>query len=99
VHLVARLIRGGFTLLDTQFLTAHLAQFGAVEIPRAEYLALLDRAIATEAEFYCPESSGSSGMASVAEASGDTGLTGAVEATAGACWPGWLVLQLITHTS
>lgn len=99
VHLVARLIRGSFTLLDTQFLTAHLAQFGAVEISRAEYLALLDHAIATEAAFYCPESCGSSGMASVAVASGDTGLTGAVEATAGACWPGWLVLQLITHTS
>lgn len=99
VHLVARLIRGGFTLLDTQFLTGHLAQFGAVAIPRDEYLTRLNAAIARRAEFYCPEPSGNSGMASVALASGDTGLTGAVEATAGACWPGWLVLQLITHTS
>jgi leucyl/phenylalanyl-tRNA--protein transferase len=99
VHLVARLIGGGFTLLDTQFLTGHLAQFGAEAIPRDEYLARLSAAIARGAEFYCPEPSGSSGMASVAVASGDTGLTGAVEATAGACWPGWLVLQLITHTS
>jgi leucyl/phenylalanyl-tRNA---protein transferase len=41
VHLVALLRLGGFTLLDTQFLTAHLAQFGAVEIPRAEYKRLL----------------------------------------------------------
>jgi leucyl/phenylalanyl-tRNA--protein transferase len=37
VHLVARLRLGGFRLLDTQFVTAHLAQFGAEEIPRAEY--------------------------------------------------------------
>ncbi len=37
VHLVARLRLGGFTLLDTQFTTRHLQQFGAIEIPRAEY--------------------------------------------------------------
>ena len=37
VHLVARLRLGGFQLLDTQFVTAHLAQFGAVEIPREQY--------------------------------------------------------------
>ena len=46
VHLVEGLIRGGFLLLDTQFLTAHLARFGAVEIPRDEYLLELQRAIA-----------------------------------------------------
>jgi leucyl/phenylalanyl-tRNA--protein transferase len=45
VHLVAALKRGGFTLLDTQFLTGHLARFGAVEIPRARYLALLADAL------------------------------------------------------
>jgi len=37
VHLVARLRLCGFVLLDTQFLTAHLARFGATEIPKAEY--------------------------------------------------------------
>ena len=37
VHLVARLRHGGFRLLDTQFVTDHLKQFGALEIPRAEY--------------------------------------------------------------
>jgi leucyl/phenylalanyl-tRNA---protein transferase len=37
VHLVARLRLGGFRLLDTQFVTAHLAQFGAAEIPREDY--------------------------------------------------------------
>lgn len=51
VHLVARLKRGGFSLLDTQFLTAHLARFGTIEIPRALYHELLARAISHEAEF------------------------------------------------
>jgi leucyl/phenylalanyl-tRNA--protein transferase len=37
VHLVARLRLGSFSLLDTQFITAHLSQFGAEEIPRQEY--------------------------------------------------------------
>jgi leucyl/phenylalanyl-tRNA--protein transferase len=41
VHLVARLRLGGFTLLDTQFVTAHLAQFGACEISRDSYRTLL----------------------------------------------------------
>src|SRR6201989_1565230 len=45
VHLVARLIAGGFELLDTQYVTEHLRSFGAVEIPRRRYSALLDRAI------------------------------------------------------
>jgi leucyl/phenylalanyl-tRNA--protein transferase len=44
VHLVARLRMGGFQLLDTQFVTAHLSQFGAREVPRAQYKVLLDRA-------------------------------------------------------
>jgi leucyl/phenylalanyl-tRNA---protein transferase len=51
VHLVARLTQGGFTLLDAQFLTEHLAQFGAVEIPRDDYLELLHDAIARTARF------------------------------------------------
>jgi leucyl/phenylalanyl-tRNA---protein transferase len=51
VHLVARLKRGGFALLDTQFLTGHLAKFGAVEIKREDYLRLLDDALRQEAEF------------------------------------------------
>ncbi len=40
-HLVARLRLGGFALLDVQFVTAHLAQFGAVAIPRSRYRRLL----------------------------------------------------------
>jgi leucyl/phenylalanyl-tRNA--protein transferase len=45
VHLVARLIAGGFELLDTQYVTEHLKSFGAIEIPRRRYAALLDKAI------------------------------------------------------
>jgi leucyl/phenylalanyl-tRNA--protein transferase len=45
VHLVARLRLMGFSLLDTQFITGHLAQFGTVEIPRAAYKARLAQAV------------------------------------------------------
>ncbi|MGC2085137.1 MAG: leucyl/phenylalanyl-tRNA--protein transferase [Bradyrhizobium sp.] len=45
VHLVARLIAGGFELLDTQYVTEHLKTFGAQEIPRRRYTALLDKAL------------------------------------------------------
>ncbi|MEI9993188.1 MAG: leucyl/phenylalanyl-tRNA--protein transferase [Rhizomicrobium sp.] len=45
VHLVTQLARGGYILLDTQFLTAHLAQFGAQEISRGAYLARLEEAL------------------------------------------------------
>jgi leucyl/phenylalanyl-tRNA--protein transferase len=51
VHLVARLRLGGFHLLDTQFVTAHLAQFGAFEVPRARYKAMLAAAVGTPARF------------------------------------------------
>ena len=52
VHLVARLIAGGFELLDTQYVTEHLRSFGAAEISRRRYRTLLDKAIAGQpAEF------------------------------------------------
>lgn len=51
-HLVARLRHGGFTLLDTQFTTPHLARLGAVEIPRARYREWLEGALQREADFY-----------------------------------------------
>jgi leucyl/phenylalanyl-tRNA--protein transferase len=51
VYLCARLIRGGFSLLDTQFVTEHLKQFGAIEIERAEFHPLLEKALAHEADF------------------------------------------------
>src|SRR5260370_28035754 len=52
VHLVARLITGGFELLDTQYVTEQLRSFGAAEISRRRYRALLDKAITgVSAEF------------------------------------------------
>lgn len=51
VHLVARLIADGFQLLDTQFITEHLTQFGTEEIPRAEYQRRLARALTVAADF------------------------------------------------
>jgi len=52
VHLVARLRAGGFTLLDSQFITSHLSQFGAREIPRATYRGRLAEALKVNADFY-----------------------------------------------
>lgn len=51
VHLVARLKAGGFELLDTQFVTAHLRTFGSVEVPRPQYHRLLEAALVGEANF------------------------------------------------
>jgi len=48
IYLVARLKYGGFELLDTQFVTEHLARFGAIEVGRAQFQRLL------EAALYCP---------------------------------------------
>lgn len=51
VYLVERLRRGGFVLLDTQFMTDHLRRFGTVEIPREEYQARLAHALTIWARF------------------------------------------------
>jgi leucyl/phenylalanyl-tRNA--protein transferase len=51
VHLVARLKKGGYRLLDTQFLTPHLARFGGIEISKSRYRRLLAEALAGSAVF------------------------------------------------
>lgn len=51
VHLVVRLRLGGFRLLDTQFVTAHLAQFGAEELSREDYKTRLAHALTVPARF------------------------------------------------
>jgi leucyl/phenylalanyl-tRNA--protein transferase len=51
VHLVARLRLSGFTLLDTQFVTTHLTRFGATEVARGTYHALLAEAVEVSARF------------------------------------------------
>lgn len=53
-YLVDHLARGGFRLFDTQFLTAHLASLGGVEVTRAEYHRRLEAALAETADFDAP---------------------------------------------
>ncbi len=52
VHLVERLNAGGFVLLDTQFTTAHLQQFGVEEVPRKRYRRLLEAALEIDGDFF-----------------------------------------------
>jgi leucyl/phenylalanyl-tRNA--protein transferase len=49
--LVERMTARGFTLLDVQWVTPHLERFGAIEIPRNDYLALLQQALEVDARF------------------------------------------------
>ena len=61
VHLAERLRAGRYRLLDTQFITEHLKQFGAVEIPRARYKKLLAEAVDAKADFYVLGGAGAAG--------------------------------------
>jgi leucyl/phenylalanyl-tRNA--protein transferase len=72
---VARLKYGGFELLDTQFVTEHLARFGAIEVGRAEFQRLL------EAALYCPNMGKVDGGGA---GRGGRGFFGAAAAGAGA---------------
>jgi leucyl/phenylalanyl-tRNA--protein transferase len=71
VHLVALMRQGDYRLLDMQFVTPHLKQFGAVEIPRAQYRRLLADALRYRCDF--PRGLGGSGEGG----GGDAGTTGA----------------------
>lgn len=51
VHLIARLIAGNFTLLDTQFVTDHLRQFGTIEVDRATFQEILEEALSKQGNF------------------------------------------------
>jgi leucyl/phenylalanyl-tRNA--protein transferase len=68
-HLVARLIVGGFRLLDAQFMTVHLAQFGAREIGRTEYRRRLTLALKVEADFYRFSGDGPAVLQAISQAS------------------------------
>lgn len=87
VYLVARLKYGGYTLLDTQFITDHLKQFGAVEIPRADYKVRLDEAIQSAIEVN--EAAGT--MSLTAEASAFASMSETLDGSA--------ILQSINQTS
>ena len=58
VHLAARLVAGGYRLLDAQFHNPHLEQFGLEEVPKAAFRKRLEHALAVEADFYCAGPSG-----------------------------------------
>ncbi|MTI46027.1 leucyl/phenylalanyl-tRNA--protein transferase [Roseibium hamelinense] len=51
-HLVARLIVGGYSLLDTQFVTDHLSRFGTLEITQSDYNKRLNTALQLETDFF-----------------------------------------------
>ncbi len=51
VYLVARLVRGGFTLLDTQFVTDHLRQFGTVDLDKTAFHKALEGAVSGRADY------------------------------------------------
>lgn len=89
--LVARLRAGGFTLLDTQFLTAHLARFGAVEVPRAAYRAQLASALASPADFFALDR-----LLGVLDASAGSGPRATMVSGPVA---GHVIAQLLTQTS
>lgn len=76
-HLVARLRAGGYRLLDTQFVTDHLATLGAVAVPKRVYHAMLAEAVAVRGDFWAlPRGVGVSGR-HVMELLGKGGRIGA----------------------
>ncbi|MFP6745808.1 MAG: leucyl/phenylalanyl-tRNA--protein transferase [Alphaproteobacteria bacterium] len=75
VELVNRLNRGGFHLLDTQFITPHLLTLGAIEIPRDRYQVLLRDALAIDARFYSPDKDGGAAIIQPAVSSKGSGLS------------------------
>jgi leucyl/phenylalanyl-tRNA--protein transferase len=77
VSLVERLRAGGYRLLDTQFVTDHLRQFGATELSRAAYRARLREALEVPAVFYSDEG----GVLSVAPWSSWGGSIGSSQST------------------
>ena len=76
--LVHRLRAGGYQLLDTQFLTPHLASLGGVEISRAEYHRLLKRALQARGDFTPQGYSPSPSSVSVSLSSGTSVTSGGV---------------------
>ena len=71
VHLVARLRRGGWRLLDAQFRTPHLDQFGLREIPQPEYVEMLElaRAASTDPDVFRTPLTGDQALQSTTQAS------------------------------
>lgn len=101
--LVARLRAGGFTLLDCQFMTEHLASLGAVEIDRAAYMASLGAALspAGGAALLAAAAGAGSGVSAAAGAGSgaDFGALDALPGTGDGAAPGKAIVQLLAQTS
>jgi leucyl/phenylalanyl-tRNA--protein transferase len=97
--LVARLIVGGFRLLDCQFMTPHLESLGAIEIDQKDYLVLLDSALGGGAAGAGRAGAGASASGAVEFEALDRLLAGRAGAGAGVPPPGWIIAQLIGQTS
>jgi leucyl/phenylalanyl-tRNA--protein transferase len=106
--LVARLKVGGFTLLDCQFMTDHLASLGAVSVPRADYVALLSAALGGGATGGAAPLSGVAGAAAPASMRPSDSppdflaLDRLLDATGAAGAPGpsgYVIAQLLGQTS
>jgi leucyl/phenylalanyl-tRNA--protein transferase len=93
--LVARLIVGGFTLLDCQFMTPHLASLGAIEIDQKDYLALLALALGGGSA----DSAGAGRSAGPVEFEALDRLLAGRDDDAGAAPPGCVIAQLLGQTS
>lgn len=112
-HLVARLVAGGWKLLDCQFITPHLASLGAIEIRQADYLARLYSVLAGGEGAAILGGATGAGTAGVAVPSppfvaGDWGALDALGAAAAPDFgaeratgspPGYVIAQLLTKTS
>jgi leucyl/phenylalanyl-tRNA--protein transferase len=104
VHLAARLKAAGYLLLDAQFPNPHLEQFGAVTVTEERFQGLLAEALSREADFYGRNGGAPFGVGAAPDGGASTGaLAGGGGTSAGnvpfSSWPGWSVLQVITHTS
>lgn len=95
-HLVARLRTGGFTLLDCQFQTSHLASLGAIEIDRADYVALLGTSLEGALGASTAAGATSTGdFRALDRLAGKASATGAVSGPV----PGKVIAQLLAQTS
>lgn len=101
-HLVARLRAGGYTLLDCQFITDHLASLGAVEIGRSDYRALLDEALSGTSAAppgVLPASAGAvSGDFFAVDRAAPVRATADASSVSGPT-SGWVIAQLLGQTS
>jgi leucyl/phenylalanyl-tRNA--protein transferase len=98
VHLVARLCAGGFSLLDCQFLTDHLAQFGTREISKHDYKARLASAVRRQGNFTALDEALSGSDGGGPNNRTGAGL-GAGLTAAGGAGAGSLALQAISQAS